>query len=581
MIECKICNETFKSKRSFIYHLKKCHAPLTMEMYYKEYYNKKSNKCLYCNNQTTWSDRKLEYNEVCSNKSCICKLANRNSKKSLIEKYNVSNPGQIESVKEKVKKTKFDRYGSETYNNTTKREKTCIERYGVDNPSKSDEIKLKISEAYHRSNKEDRIEKTKQTNYKKWGVDCTLKNDEIKRKTKITYQQNWNSLHPMKNPQFYITYLNRIATKFNVDYKITNVSQIPDIKEKIKLSFYKKRKEFLLKRFKDLIIDFPTFYTVKIKCPVCNTVSELNINFLLQRDKFNIDFCLTCTPYKSTTHLQAELCNYIKSLGFDIKENSKIPNSKREMDIYIPSKNLAFEFNGIYWHSEIFVNDKKHHLNKKKLGLDANINIINIWEDEWHLNKSLIQSKIKSSLGIYEKIIGARECKIKELNDSKEAKKFLIQNHIQGFASASNYIGLYYNNELVSLISFAFSKNLNGLEIKRFCNKSSYKIQGSFSKLLKYFIKTYKPDIIYTYLDLDWGNGHNNLYEKNGFKFIKQTDPGFFYVVKGKREHREKFQKKKLVKMGYDSNLTATEILSKLGYYKIYNCGNLLYKLEC
>lgn len=55
-----------------------------------------------------------KYHKSCGNSKCIYGL----KKQSMIKKYGVANPFQLESVKEKIKKTN-------------------IERYGVDNPAKS------------------------------------------------------------------------------------------------------------------------------------------------------------------------------------------------------------------------------------------------------------------------------------------------------------------------------------------------------------------------------------------------------------------------------------------------------------
>lgn len=53
----------------------------------------------------------------------------------------------------------------------------------------------------------------------------------------------------------------------------------------------------------------------------------------------------------------------------------------QELDFYIPSKKLAIEFNGNYWHSDL-KKEKKYHFNKSKLADSKGIRLIHIWEYE-------------------------------------------------------------------------------------------------------------------------------------------------------------------------------------------------------
>ena len=51
-------------------------------------------------------------------------------------------------------------------------------------------------------------------------------------------------------------------------------------------------------------------------------------------------------------------------------------------------------------------------------------------------------------------------------------------------------------------------------------------------------------------------------------------------MVNNKREHRIKYQKHKLIQMGYDKNKTADEIMLENNIYKIYDCGTIRYTLK-
>lgn len=165
----------------------------------------------------------------------------------------------------------------------------------------------------------------------------------------------------------------------------------------------------------------------------------------------------------------------------------------------------------------------------------------------------MILSKIGENKRIY-----ARKCHIKEI-DTRIKNNFLEENHIQGRDFSSVKIGLYFENNLVSVMTFGkarFSKN-HEWEMIRFCNKKYYNVVGAAGKLIKYFIGSYEPESIVSYANARYSNG--NLYEKLGFNYLHRSDPNYFYF-KGKNVlSRIKCQKHKLKNVlgsGFDENKT-------------------------
>jgi hypothetical protein len=73
------------------------------------------------------------------------------------------------------------------------------------------------------------------------------------------------------------------------------------------------------------------------------------------------------TFYPKITHGQKEIGEYIQSLGFNIIFNDRKTLNPFELDILIPSKNVAIEYNGNYWHSEDRLKTIKYHQNKSLL----------------------------------------------------------------------------------------------------------------------------------------------------------------------------------------------------------------------
>jgi len=278
---------------------------------------------------------------------------------------------------------------------------------------------------------------------------------------------------------------------------------------------------------------------------------------------------------------EGELKDYIKSLNIDLIENSKTIISPLELDIYVESRKIAFEFDGLYWHSELH-KPSNYHLNKTELCEAKGIKLIHVFEDEWMFKKDIVKSRIKNLFGLNEIKIYARKCEIKLVN--KDIKKtFLDNNHIQGTVASTINIGLYYNNELVSLMTFgkgriAMGGSSDEWELVRFCNKLNTNVIGGASKLLKYFIKTYKPNVIISYADRRWSQG--GLYDKLGFEKTNVTQPNYWYIVNLKRKHRFGFRKSILVKEGYDKDKTEHQIMLDRKIHRIYDCGNITYKLK-
>jgi hypothetical protein len=139
---------------------------------------------------------------------------------------------------------------------------------------------------------------------------------------------------------------------------------------------------------------------------------------------------------------------------------------------------------------------------------------------------------------------------------------------LQGNSKSKINIGLYYNNELVSLMSFGSlrkslgSKSIHGnYELHRFCNKLNTSVISGVSKLLKYFIKSYKFNMIISYYDKSFG--FKSFYDSIGFKLISETPINYFYLKSSIRLHRYNYRKSNLIKMGYDISLTENEITKK------------------
>lgn len=290
------------------------------------------------------------------------------------------------------------------------------------------------------------------------------------------------------------------------------------------------------------------------------------------------------TIYENVSSLERDVLAYVYELiPKELVEtgNRKILNGK-ELDIYIPSKNLAIEFNGTYWHSHLF-KDRKYHQNKTIACARAGVRLIQIFEYEWINDvqrekiKDLLKRVIKPEANI---VIHARKTKLVKLNYS-DVKEFLNNNHLQNTVTSKINYGLHYNNEIVAVMTFGsprFSRDGSvEYELLRLAFKSGTVVIGGTEKMFKQFINDYKPSSIVSYCDISKFNG--GVYSRLGFKTTIDsiTDPN--YVWADKRNNmlpRYRTMKHKLLEQGLGTpDMTENQIMESLGYFKVYDCGNL------
>lgn len=295
-----------------------------------------------------------------------------------------------------------------------------------------------------------------------------------------------------------------------------------------------------------------------------------------------LEGCVKCR-ISGTSKKEKELADFVEhELGFSIERNyRKIDGlSPKEVDIFIPSRNIAIEFNGLYWHSELYL-DKNYHYDKWRKCADAGVRLLTVWEDEWENKQDIVKSHIKHVLGLNnDEKIYARNAVVKPVNKGM-AQLFLNDHHIQGFVGASVHIGVFEKNddELVAVGSFL--KSGDNYNLVRFATSKT--VVGGFSKLINYFEKNYEYEMLVTFADLGFSDGA--LYEKNGFVLDKVMAPDYSYILRNQvqRFHkfgfrRERFEKDPLLM--FDEALTERQLAEVNGLERIYDCGKLRYVKE-
>ena len=328
--------------------------------------------------------------------------------------------------------------------------------------------------------------------------------------------------------------------------------------------------------------DYSKYVYVNAKTPgiiICKKHGEFKQSH--NRHVFGKHGCPKCVSHRSDW--EKEVFNFVLSLCRDTEHSNREILDGKELDIYVPSKHIAIECDGLRWHNESY-RDNDFHLRKTIDAENAGIRLIHIFEDEWIYKEDIVKSILSNVLGKTDSSIYARECEIRDITPA-EKKSFIEANHIQGDAQSSVNLGLFHNNELVSVMTFGKprlnvrSERVEGnWELIRFCNKLNTRVVGGASKLLKHFQRTHDYKRIVSFCDKRWSDG--TLYERLGFVHNHDSRPNYFYVVNTKRENRFKYRKSELIKEGYDPQKSEHQIMMDRGIYRIYDCGTKVYYLD-
>lgn len=450
---------------------------------------------------------------------------NRNIK-NLQVKYGVDNVFQLEEIKDRIKDTN-------------------IKKYGVDHPMKNTNIKNKM----------------KKTLQKKYGIDNILKDKYTKEKIKKTNEEKYGYINPMQNSGIQLkSIVNRSISIKNNDggnYNLINILRNNE--------FWDKMKE--------------ERYTLKELC------NEYNLNYgsltarLLDKEFYNKYYQYYSFPKQQK---QKEIFNILNNLGLNVIMNDRSIIHPLELDIYIPDKKMAIEFNGSYWHSEACLTSldaRKKHIFKLNKCRDKGIRLFNIFENLWDNRKKQYLNLLKSFLGLNTIKVGARKCYI----DYEECKGFYDENHIQGYGRRTiKFFNLIYNNEIVGSMSASSHHRQNAssdtIVLNRLCYRDDYNIQGGSSKLFNCFIEWSRNSNyskIISFSDNCWTDG--NIYKILNFNFIKEYSPDYFYWdIKNKNYRSKQSQRKKATKCPI--GMTEKEWCEERGLYRIYDCGKKLWE---
>jgi hypothetical protein len=364
--------------------------------------------------------------------------------------------------------------------------------------------------------------------------------------------------------------ISEISNTLGITRSVLNtICKNNDIEITSKFDIWKNRFDNIMKNIE--------FYVSENKTKTLLDISiENNISIETLKKVFNLTGNKVKLHSYNKSKGELECKNFIKEIGMEC--HSVKFDKKFEIDCFVDSNKFGVEYCGEYWHSYNVNGNKKYHQEKFEYFKSNGIRIFTVFECEWKYKNDIVRSMISSRLNVASRIF-ARKCNIKQISPNM-AKRFHTENHISGGINCSINIGLYYNDNLITVLSITKSRydKTFEYEIGRYSTLKNHVVVGGLGKMFKYFVNQYSPKSCITYADLRFGEG--KCYEKIGFCLSGMTPPNYYYFKKNGCgiESRVKYQKHKLKDMpGFDINKTEFEIMSDNGYYRIYDCGNNKY----
>lgn len=436
----------------------------------------------------------------------------------------------------------------------------------------------KINRHYHISKSSDqRYELIRQNTISKHGVTSTLQLEEVKEKSRETCLRKYGVENPMKTEEIQAKVKKTVREKYHVE----NYAQTEEYRKKIirtNLKKYgaqshmqKEMKHLKVWNEKDKMQDFLSSLSAKPSASELKGFFNLADRTVIYEKihKWQLEDKVSLNPPRS--YYEDEIVSLLKDLGVkNIIRNDREVLDGKEIDVYVPDSKIGIEFNGDYWHSDIFYGDhggrstaaQKKSLNAEKKG----IFLFTIFEREWNdpIVKKSIEDRLRSIFVLNKNKVPARKCVFSEVSPL-ERSEFLNENHIQGNSGAKIGYGLRYNGELVACMTFSRPKSDKYTwELTRYCTKHGITVQGGASKLFKEFIKRNLSvgDTVSSYNDITKTKG--DLYRILGFELTSINSPNYVWINFTTKDVRTRYQ---------EQEAGEVERMHSLGYHRVCDCG--------
>ena len=317
---CKICNTTQDLRTHLKVH------NITAKEYYDHYLKKSDSEgiCPVCGKKTKFLGISQGYRIWCSNK---CHQNDPAATVKRVAAYKNSGCGNVTRKMTWANKTSIEKRII-----TDKVKSSIKSKYGTDSYSQTEQWKSTTPQKISETNKS-------------YGNDF------------------WKKNHLMG--------LKKYCTSNNIEYTddITNVFQLENIKKIIheKYTDYLENNRGILKEIRNKRIADKYSNYIKIidfkydehnhcicECNSCHRIFSIHYQSMRERILNKRPVCFYCNPRNNIiSRGEKELSEFIREIYLGrIIENCRSVLGGREIDIFLPDLNMAFEYDGTYWHMD-------------------------------------------------------------------------------------------------------------------------------------------------------------------------------------------------------------------------------------
>lgn len=284
--------------------------------------------------------------------------------------------------------------------------------------------------------------------------------------------------------------------------------------------------------------------------------------------------CPKCSN-NGTSKAEQDVYAYVHSICPDAVFHDRTVSGRYEYDVSVPSRHVAIEYNGLYWHSDQF-KTKNYHRDKAQAAEEEGWQVIQVWEDDWLYRRGVVKVMLTRKLGVSkEPRLNARSLLVREV-DTISAREFLNVHHIQGYAPGSVRIGLYQPDGTLQAIMLFKHRGggTNTYELSRYATSAI--VRGGFSKLFTHFLREYSPDKVISFSDMSISDG--SLYRNCGFAQDGILAPDYSYVVGDRRIHKFNYRLKRFredPELRFEKGKTERELAELNGLHRVYDSGKV------
>ena len=355
-----------------------------------KYYNMTCGEC----NYNAW-DKKIQLTKQNTTKEAI-KRGQEKARLTCLKHFGVPYGNQFSSIelKEKYEAECLEKYGVKnagwSKEARAKRINTCLDKYGVDHNFKlfsGSEHSKRIWEEKH----DEIVSKIQNTCLTKYGKKYYTQTEEYVKQSQNTLALHYGSVKDAYKHKYETTKKTKLERYCDECY-----NNIDKIKSTLKSQHTKFETEHNCTQYIKLINEYGQGWQ-SLDLPIIKSgrfryISNEHLDIIKEYSETNHNG-------NSVSRPEQEIFDYISTFyNKEVKRNIrgviKDENHSYELDIYLPNIKVAIEFNGTYWHSNLF-KDKYYHQTKTKLCKEKNIILIHIFEFDWIKDKNKCLENIK------------------------------------------------------------------------------------------------------------------------------------------------------------------------------------------